>query len=220
MMWVSIGEIRIGRRLRPVNPVVVKYLKESIEADGFVKPIVVALGIEKRKGASNLPTYTLIAGLQRLVACQELGFTEIKAQIITKKDLDRRIEEIAENLREARLSHLERADHLAEFCALQARRKPAVMRIGDSDKYSGNLYVEARAVLGGASRSGIVTILRRSDTIDKKVKAFLALHRPDLANNTCELDRLVKMPKAQQFQTMNWLAAHPNGTIRQMTRAT
>jgi ParB family chromosome partitioning protein len=110
-IWLD--EIKVGARLRPLDPATVDFLAESIQRIGLQSSISVRI-VSDETGE----TPVLIAGHHRLEALRKLGHETTICAIHTGNDRDARIWEIAENLHRAELSVLERSEHVAEWVRL------------------------------------------------------------------------------------------------------
>ena len=93
------------KRLRQVDPKKVAEIKPSIEEFGLFNPIPVTETDEPGK-------YLLRAGAHRFEVAKQLCWTTIKATILKLGSVAARIAEIDENIMVARLSDIERGDHL------------------------------------------------------------------------------------------------------------
>jgi ParB-like chromosome segregation protein Spo0J len=116
---LSLDQIFVGDRLRPVNPVAVAALKESFAKIGMKTPISVRF-------ISNELGFQLITGLNRYTAAGELGWNRIAVRYETGTERDALQWEIAENLHRAELTELERSNHIAEWIRLaeEDRKEP------------------------------------------------------------------------------------------------
>lgn len=97
-----------GTRLRSATAATVETLVASIKAVGLLNPITV---YSRQVMQANIfvDGYGLVAGLHRLAACRNLGWTEIEANVVTLGELERQIAECDENLCGTKLSPAERA---------------------------------------------------------------------------------------------------------------
>ncbi len=125
MSMIPIESIVVGKRLRQIRQEAVDLLAGSIEEVGLMNPIVVSPILDD-EGQEETGMFRLIAGNHRLEAYKKLGKTEIPATIGTGSDVDQRLAEIDENLCRADLTHLERAEHLAERKSLYETMHPEV----------------------------------------------------------------------------------------------
>lgn len=116
---IDIEDIFIDSGRRPVNPENVAALADSItKVGGLMTPITV----RDYEGDEEY-NWHLIAGAHRVEAMKSLGLTKIDAIIVEADDLDARLWEIAENLKRAELTALERDQHIAEWVRLTTERE-------------------------------------------------------------------------------------------------
>jgi ParB/RepB/Spo0J family partition protein len=115
---VLVDAIEIGKRLRRVDAFAVNALAESMKQLGQLQPISVY--------APDNTAAHLVAGLHRLEAAKQLGWEEIDAIFVTGDEIDRALQEIAENLHRSELTALERSEQIAKWVELIERRRQAV----------------------------------------------------------------------------------------------
>lgn len=106
---VTVGEIRVGNRLRPVSPAAVDNLVASIRELGTLQSEIHVRRMDDH--------YLLIAGAHRLAAARVLGWDTIPAKVWKCSARWAELMEIDDNLAHAELSPLE----LATFCAARKR---------------------------------------------------------------------------------------------------
>ncbi len=99
-MVIKINDIRINPGRRDVKQQNVDELARSIAAVGLMNPITVT------------HDNTLIAGLHRLEAAKQLGWTEIECTVSDAGGIQAELAEIDENFVRAGLSHRELGDLL------------------------------------------------------------------------------------------------------------
>ncbi len=116
----ALDDIRVGKRIRPLNHAAVQHLAQSIERVGLRMPISLCIvdGWVDEDGVLTTGVPLLVAGYHRLEACRLLGWNVIRAEIVIGSALDFRLWEIAENLHRYDLSPVERAEHVAEWVRL------------------------------------------------------------------------------------------------------
>lgn len=110
--------------LRPIDPVWVEGLAALMKRDGQRTPIKVHRKADGR--------FSLIAGRHRYKAVELLGWGTIDVELFQGSALDRRAEEVAENLHRGGLSPLDRAAFVAE--AIEIEKARAGVRDGQSLK--------------------------------------------------------------------------------------
>lgn len=193
---ISITDIEIGERLRPVDRGYVGLLMDSIEKSGLLQPIVVRgqLRGERR--------YRLIAGLHRLSACVSLGWRELPAIVKTADDLQAELAEADENLIRHELNSLDRAVALAERKAIYEALFPETRngaqggrggKKNESDKMSFSKDAAKKTGLNKRSIERSVKLLQglQPDIVER-------LKGTRLASNQALLTELSNVPAAQQ----------------------
>lgn len=208
-MQLKISDIKPSRVcLRPVNPKLVKAIMASIKVDGLRTPITVLHGIVKRVRDSDVPTFTLFAGLQRVTACVELGWTYIDATVIGDDEYGQQLEEIDANLLRGQLNEMERSEHFLFRRTIFRKLHPeAIVYGGDRKSWhfarsnGENDFKRNTMATLSVSRSTVEKVLRRAESIDPSVKNTLTGY-PKIANNANDLDRLVGRSWDVQRQIM------------------
>jgi ParB family chromosome partitioning protein len=100
---ISINDIRIKERIRKEIKKIDE-LAEDIRQNGLISPIAVM--------DINGGEYQLLAGLRRIKAIQELGWTEVEANVITPKDAEEILRiEISENEQREQFTPSEKLDY-------------------------------------------------------------------------------------------------------------
>jgi len=200
---IPVDAIEVADRLRPVDTAYVQFLALSIADAGLEQPIVVRPG--------NKPDrWRLMAGAHRLAATKLNGDAEIDAIVRTdvKTDDEARLVEIAENLMRRELSALDRAIFLSEWRATMQRLHPELARGGDRKSFafawknqSANLAlwsdVAQRVGLSDRSIQRACSIAERLDA-----KAVVKLRGTALEDNQRALEKLAKLPRAQQAKAV------------------
>jgi ParB family transcriptional regulator, chromosome partitioning protein len=126
---VTLGEIAVRDRLRPISEAAVESLVASITELGVMKD---AIHIRKRKDGKLV----LIAGGHRLEAAKRLGWTDIPAKVWTDVTDDwARLMEVDDNIAGAELNPLDTAVFLAERKAIFERLHPEAKRGGDRKSF-------------------------------------------------------------------------------------
>ena len=107
-----VEDIDVGNRLRPIDEAAVGALAESMQRLGQLSPISVYCPDDS--------TLLLVTGLHRLEAAKRLGWDEIDALFVTGNEIDRELQEIAENLHRSELTVLERDTLIGRWAELTA----------------------------------------------------------------------------------------------------
>jgi hypothetical protein len=111
---VPIELVEVGPRLRPINEEAVVALAESMKCLGQLQPISVYTSEEFAA--------LLVTGAHRLEAAKRLGWKLIDVVYVGGDDIERELQEIAENLHRAELTALERSNQIARWAELMAAK--------------------------------------------------------------------------------------------------
>jgi hypothetical protein len=109
---IFVEDVDAGNRLRAINEWTVMALAESMQRLGQLSPISVYRLDEE--------TLRLVAGLDRLEAAKRLGWIEIEAVFATGNEIERELQEIAENLHRSELTVPERDSQIGRWAELTA----------------------------------------------------------------------------------------------------
>src|SRR5712691_11176424 len=115
---IFVEDVDVGNRLRPINERTAVALAESMQRLGQLVPISVY--------RMDDDTLRLVTGLHRLEAAKSLGWKEIKAVLSTGNEIERELQEIAENLHRSELTALERDTHIGRWAELTAAKAAQV----------------------------------------------------------------------------------------------
>jgi ParB-like chromosome segregation protein Spo0J len=129
---IFVEDVDVGNRLRPINERTAVALAESMQRLGQLVPISVY-----RMGDDTL---RLVTGLHRLEAAKSLGWKEIKAVLSTGNEIERELEEIAENLHRSELTALQRDTLIGRWADLMAAK------VGQVDPPSGGAQPAEKGV--------------------------------------------------------------------------
>jgi ParB family chromosome partitioning protein len=127
-----VEDIDVGNRLRPIDEAAVVALAESMQRLGQLSPISVYCPDDS--------TLLLVTGLHRLEAAKRLGWDEIDALFVTGNEIDRELQEIAENLHRSELTVLERDTQIGRWAELTA------VKVGQLDPPSGGAQPAEKGV--------------------------------------------------------------------------
>jgi len=111
---IIVEDVDVGNRLRPINEGTVVALAESMQRLGQLSPISVY-----RMDDNSL---RLVTGLHRLEAAKSMGWQEIEAAFSTGNEIERELQEIAENLHRSELTALERDTQIGRWAELTAAK--------------------------------------------------------------------------------------------------
>lgn len=123
--WVAlpVNQIRVGDRLREVDPATVANLVVAITESEFFGSVIVRPSPDAGEDP-EAPKYELVAGAHRLAAMAKLGRQHIPSTIRILTDDEARQIEIDENLVRRGLTPLERAEMLLARFDVWGRRFP------------------------------------------------------------------------------------------------
>jgi hypothetical protein len=191
LVQVPVDDIIVGKRARGLDETAVESLMESIQSVGLLHAI--SLSEDKH----------LIAGLHRLEAVKQLGWTTIPAHVLKGERDNLELVEIDENLIRAELTALERAEHLSRRRELYESLHPESMHgygpgRGHTGAQSGREPGFARAT---ASRMGqSATTIRRHLKIaeDLPIEVRDLIRSTPVADSWKELLKLAGLPKEEQ----------------------
>ena len=127
-----VKDIDLGNRLRPMREAAVVALAGSMQQLGRLSPISVYRRDDK--------TLLLVTGLHRLEAAKRLGWDEIDAVLVTGTEIERELQEIAENLHRSELTALERDTQIGRWAELTAAK------VGQVDPPSGGAQPAEKGV--------------------------------------------------------------------------
>ena len=209
-MKIKISDIRVnpGRREAAAEPVA--ELAKSIAAVGLLNPITLT------------GNYTLVAGLHRLEAAKQLGWTEIECTVIGMSGLQAELAEIDENIVRTRLTRQELGEQFLRRKELYEMLYPetkagaaqaAGMNRAVGNNVSANLapktksFVEDTAEKTGMSKRAISRLLQIANNLTQDAKQIVQ------ANNMTQDTalKLSRLPCGQQAEAASMLAA---GTVQ------
>ena len=193
---IAVGSIAVGKRARSLNSERVRALRDSIQQLGLLQPIVVTADGR------------LVAGLHRLEAVKQLGWTTVPVQVIEADELAAELAEIDENLIRHELTVLEQSDHLL-------RRDEILTVMGMRAARGDNRHTEVRPpTVGGlkttADIANEIGLKRRSAharlqiarSIVPDVKDKIA--DTELADRTRDLLALARLEPEQQRKVIEF----------------
>ena len=224
MNMISIENIVVGKRLRQVRQEAVDSLAKSIGEVGLMNPIVVT-PISDAEGEET-GMFRLIAGNHRLEAYKQMGKTEIPATIGTGSELDQRLAEIDENLCRAELTHLERAEHLAERKSLYETVHPETRNGGAPGMAGGgknrrtteiSSFAQDTATKIRKTERCVQQAVRRANNISQEIRDAIR-DVASIADNTLELDALADMEESEQKAAVQAVLDGTARSIRDVVR--
>ena len=201
MLKIEINKIIVIDRKRACDDAEAKKLAESIRQIGLMHPITLDKDLN------------LIAGLHRLEACKQLGWSEIPAIILDADSLTAELAEIDENLIRKSLTALENAEQLKRrkeiYEALHPESKPENIKSKNLPKR--NLFVSGKvktftqdaAEKTGKSQRSIQQDIQIASNISGEVKQ--EIKGTEIENKKSALLEIAKQPTGKQlgvFETM------------------
>lgn len=202
-------------RLRLPDPDAVAAIALSMDERGLMHPITVAA---PKKGER----FRLIAGLHRLSAARQLGWSEIAASVFSGKALEARLLEIDENVFHRPLSPLDRASHLAERKRIYEELYPETKHGGDRKSqdqvanFATRFSADVAEKLGISERLVRLSVFRHT-RIAPDVRAQIALTW--IADKGSELDALARLDPARQRKAVTALLNRDAASVRQAVAA-
>jgi ParB family chromosome partitioning protein len=204
---LSLREITVPERLRPIDEAHVLQTAASMEEQGQLSPIVA-----RKLGAG----YTLVAGAHRLAAAERLGWDVIEAHIVSCDDDEARLIEIDENLVRRELSALDRAIFLAERKRVWERMYPETAHGKAKKGKVANIATFMRFSKDAAKNTGLSeraiqlasSIIAR---LDHEAVSLLRLH--PLAKNQAQLKALSELEREEQRAVAAKIASGDESTV-------
>lgn len=220
MRQVSLSEIKVGQRLRRVDPDHVEVIAQSMRDCGKV---LTPLTVREDKKSGELH---LIAGAHRLAAAKKASFEAVPCEI--HKNLspaEARLMEIDENLCRHELNPLDRAAFLAERKAVYETLYPEAKHGGDRKSDAAKNQKDIVSVWSfakdAADRTGLdERTIRRAVRIHERLdpQARKKIIGTDLARNQSELLALVRFEPQRQREIVK-LLLDSDGEIKRVGQA-
>ena len=209
-MLVKISDIKIKPGRRDAKPKAVTELARSIQAVGLLNPIIV--------NGDN----SLIAGLHRLEAAKELGWTEIECTVSSMDGLQAELAEIDENFVRTNLSHRELGDLLLHRKELYEAIHPETrqgMRNGQTAK-NGKLplldakpFSEDTADKLGVSKRTVERLVQTAANLTPEAKRII--HDADEKITRGAALKISRLPPNQQEEAAVRLTTSPSPPKKQ-----
>jgi len=187
---IPIASIKVKEGRRAVRNF--EQLAASIDEIGLLNPILVS------------EDHTLIAGLNRLRACESLGWDQIDAIVSDLDGLGAQLAEIDENLIRNELTELERAESLKRRKQItKAMYPPPVTETGGpgrghktSAESAPVSFVSDTASKTGMSKRSVQVGIQIAEKLTPEAKATIS--KTPAADNQSELLKLSKQPAEKQ----------------------
>lgn len=202
IVTLDLDKIDDSKRLRPVDPVYVSIMAESIEENGQLTPIEV-----RPPGKNGM--HRLVIGAHRVGAMRQLGRKTIDAVIFEGSDNEADLREIDENLCRHDLNDLDRAIFLGKRKEAYERLHPRSML----EKSMGNQGVAKMATVLRFTLDAARTMKTAERTIQRLVHRYENLEPGVrdrlkgtwLASAGSELDALARLSHVEQVKVVEML---------------
>lgn len=209
-MKIKISDIKVNSGRRGAAPEPVAELAKSIAVVGLLNPITLT------------GDYTLVAGLHRLEAAKQLGWTEIECIVIGVSGLQAELAEIDENIVRTNLTRQELGEQFLRrkelYEMLHPETKAGAAQAAGMNRAVGNnvnanlastskSFVEDTAEKTGMSKRAISRLLQIANNLTQDAKRIVQ------ANNMTQDTalKLSRLPHDQQAEAASMLAA---GTVQ------
>lgn len=199
---VSISDIAVPERIRPVDEGHAQAIAFSIAKNGLINPITIRATPNMADGK-----YTLVAGAHRLRACIINGTdTTIEAAIIKADQNAAKMLEVSENLFRNELSVIDRAAFVQALRDMYEQENGKIVRGGDQ-KSKGKVYplIEGQHFTDyvadrlGLSKEAIKLLNRISQNLNSVLRD--QVRNSPLADNQTALLKFAKMEQVDQQRT-------------------
>jgi hypothetical protein len=195
---ISLADITVGDRLRPVDQARVDGLAESISKIGLKTPITVI-----PVPGSNPPKYRLVAGNHRFEALRQLGRPHVDAIIMIGNDRQAQLWEIDENLCRNELTPAERASHVARRKAIYLELNPETNHGANAGGPSGQFVQTEKpsfaAETASATGKDERTVRRDAERGEKVIPEVINLITGTKLDSGSYLDKLKRLSPSEQM---------------------
>lgn len=204
-MKIKISDIKVNPGRRAVESKAVAELAKSIATVGLLNPITLT------------EDYILIAGLHRLEAAKQLGWTEIESTVADMSGLQAELAEIDENIVRTKLTHQELGEQFLRrkelYEILHPETKAGVAQAAGMNRAVGNnvgaklastskSFVEDTSQKTGMSKRAVSRLLQIANNLTEDAKRIVQ------ANNMTQ-DTALKLSRlhgTQQIEAASLLA--------------
>lgn len=209
---LPIKKLKLPRKGRAIDGTYVRELMVSIRDVGLLHPIVVGPGMR------------VIAGVHRMKACQELGWTEIPATTVRHDGLQAELAQIDENLIRNPGTALERSEALHRRQEIYEELNPATKHGGDRRSIKRQKLPLDRPKSFAADTAAKTKIAERTvrdhvqvaKNLDRKARDVIA--KTPSADKLADLQALVKLPAEQQREVAAKVAETGQG-VKEVLRS-
>ncbi len=205
-MKVKISDIKVNPGRRTASEKDIEELAFSIEEIGLLNPITLT------------EDYTLIAGLHRLEAVKQLGWTEVECTITDLKGPSAELAELDENFARANLSPLELGELLVRrkeiYETLYPETKAGTAQAIGMNKAKGNnvncnlqsrkkSFIEDSADVMGSHPSTVARHIKIASELTPEAKEIL--RGAEKPVSSAVLKKISKLPPEQQTEASSLL---------------
>lgn len=209
---VTLSEIFIGERLRPIDADYAEAIAASMSEHGQISPIMI-----RRTPAKKGTPFTLVAGGYRTTAAKLLGWAEIDAIVVKADGVEAQLLEISENLYRNELNPLDRAIFVMKYRELWEEKHGKINPKGgrpEKQAHDAPVFAKGRALSEQVQeRLGIShDTYKRAVTIGSKLDPVLrqAIRGTTAENDQSQLLQLVKLPPEDQIKVAKTLQVNPD----------
>ncbi|KQZ54615.1 hypothetical protein ASD54_04610 [Rhizobium sp. Root149] len=206
---LSLSQILIGERQRPIDRDYASVIGASMKQHGQLQPIVV-----RATPAAQRP-YTLVIGGHRCTGAEIHEIETLDAIVVKANGADAQLLELAENLHRRDLSVLDRAYFVQAYRDLWESKYGKIASGGDhSDRLSlwsaegASCYSQAVADRLGLSTRSAQRLAKISSKLHPELRA--SLHSSPAADNQSQLLALAKLEPQKQRQVALALKTEPD----------
>lgn len=206
---IHVSDIQVGGRLRALSQDAVDRLVPSMRKLGLIQPITIRLVDEMEvDGAPLCGAPLLVAGLHRLEAAKQLGWTHIDCIEVDDDELRAELLEIDENLMRAELSPSQQAEHLARRKEVWEALEVSRQNVAKPGRPTGFASETANAT--GVDRKTVQRDIARATAIGPDIKLVAGTS----LDKGVELDALARMTEAERRPLIARAAAGEAVTAR------
>ena len=209
-MKIKISDIKVNPGRREVKQEPVEELEKSIAAVGLLNPITLT------------GDHTLVAGLHRLEAAKQLGWTEIESTIVGISSLQVELAEIDENIVRTRLTHQELGEQFLRrkelYEMIHPETKAGAAQAAGMNRAVGNnvgaklasrskSFVEDTSEKTGMSKRAVSRLLQIANNLTEDAKRIVK------ANNMTQ-DTALKLSRLHYTQQVEAASLLADGKIQ------
>jgi ParB family chromosome partitioning protein len=210
---MQISEIKISEGRRKADAEKVKSLTASIKEIGLLNAVTVT-----KAGV-------LVAGLHRLTACKELGYTEIPVNVLESEDnLKIELAEIDENLIRNELHWIEQGKALSRRKEIYELLHPETKH---NAKFKGNQF-RPKEIISSEQKTFTEDTAEKTGVTARTVRSSIQRAEkiaPELEEQIIKLDisktegtELARLPEKKQVEIIEKKQAQPGKTVKELVK--